>query len=158
MKGRHVGADGANFFTRQQAAGYLGVSVTALRTWQQQGDFVPELVREGVHLYTRRQLDDRKYQMPGELAARAFLAFDAGRTPVQAVIELRADPALVLRLWEHYTRMTAAWVVEAPPGGAAARKAWEKTFRVGELTGEKLRRALELVASDETLRAKLLSE
>lgn len=157
-KASEVGADGVTLFSRRQAAGLLGVSVSALRQWHAQGRLVADHQRAGVHIYTRQQLERwQQMQDPGkgELASKVFAELEGGRTPVQIVIELKAEPEEVRRLVDCYTRLTGGWLVQGPPG---PRRTWEESYQLGPLTPAKLRRALELCAANEALRSKLLQD
>lgn len=155
FKGADVGADGVEWFTRKQAARELGIGESTLRLWHERGSFLPDENRKGVHLYSLKQLNEKRRELPGELAAMAFERFESGLSSVQTVIELRADPGVIGQLYDSYVRMSSAWVVAGPPG---SRATWEQTFRVGPITPGKLRRALELCSADPKLREKLLSE
>lgn len=154
-KAHEVGADNSTLYSRTQASAYLGVAVSTLRLWQASGRFEPSRQRKGVWLYERKHLDECARTLRtsnGELAREVFGRLEQGRTAVQIVMELAADPEQVAQLVDSYARLTGSWLVAGPPG---PRRAWEDTYRVGELTPTKLRRALELVAATPELRAKL---
>ncbi len=153
-KGAEVGADGVRIFTRRQAADYLGVGVSTLRWWHSLGRLVPGIVRDGVHLYTREALEEWQRGNPDAVASQAFKLFEEGETPVAVVIALHADPIAIEKLHEQYVRLSGSWCVAGPPG---PRRVWERTYRLGEITARKVRIALELCASDEELRAKLIA-
>jgi hypothetical protein len=155
FKGSDVGADGVEWFTRKQAARALGIGESTLRLWHDSGSFLPDENRKGVYLYSLKQLNEKRRELPGELAALAFEHFERGMNAVQVVIALRADPGVIGQLYDSYVRMTSAWVVAGPVGSKAA---WEATYRVGPITAMKIRRALELCSADPKLREKLLSE
>lgn len=152
-KAAAVGCDGVTFFSPQQAAEALAVSVSTLRNWRQSGRLVPAEVRDSIHIYTAEQIERARRDHGGHLAAEAFKLFELGRTPVQVVIELSAEPEQVARLHRHYVELSGAWVIEGPNG---PRARWEAAYQIGELTPAKLRRALELCAVDPKLRSKLL--
>lgn len=152
-KASEVGADGEKIFSRRQAATYLNVGHTTLRWWHSLGRLVPALNRNGVHLYTREQLEQWQRGNPDAVSARAFALFEGGATAVQVVIELHADPETVEKLQAIYTRLSGSWLIQGPSG---PRYAWERAYAIGKLTPEKLRKALELCSADESLRAKLI--
>lgn len=149
-----MGADGVKIFTRTQAANYLGVGNSTLRWWHSLGRLVPGLTRDGVHLYTREQLELWQRGNPDAVASQAFKLFEQGETPIAVVIALHADPTAIEKLHEQYVRLSGAWVVAGPSG---PRRAWERTYRLGQLTPQKIRIALELCASNEELRAKVIA-
>jgi hypothetical protein len=153
-KAKELGALDPNLFTRKQAADYLGVGFSTIRWWHSLGRLVPALTRDGVHFYTREQLEQWQRGNPDAVASQAFKLFEQGETPIGVVIALHADPTAVEKLHEQYVRLSGAWVVAGPPG---PRRAWERTYRLGQLTPQKLRTALELCANNEELRAKLLA-
>lgn len=152
-KGKHVGADGVNLFTRRQAAATLGVHVATVRQWESRQALAAKIV-EGVHLFTAEQIELLRASRQGKLAGLAFQMFEDGKTPVQVVIELGIDPQRIAKMHLSYVQLSQSWVVKGPSG---PRAAWERTYRIGELTSEKLRRALELVSTNPALREKLLA-
>jgi hypothetical protein len=155
-KGAAVGANGSALFTRQQAAAFLGVSLGSIRRWAAEGKLEPAKRRSGVNLYTREQLEEHAVRIGkgrGELAAQAFSMLEAGRTPVEIVIELAAPPAEIYEIVQAYAKLSQSWIVAGPEG---PRDVWEITYGLGRLTPTLLRRALELCAAHEPLRKKLL--
>lgn len=148
-----VGADGINLFSRAQAAGALGVSDSTLRKWHSQKLFVPAHQREGTYLYTAKQIAERRKLQNGKLAGLAFRLFEQGCSAVETVIELEAPPEAIAKLHAEWVKLSGGWVVAGPTG---TRSSWERTYGIGKLTPAKLRVALELVASNPALRAKLL--
>jgi hypothetical protein len=153
-KANEVGANGRELLSRTQTARELAIAEKTLRLWHDKGVFVPALRRRGVWLYTREQVEEHRTQMPGELAALAFRAFEAGHSAVETVIALRANPGVIRALHTSYLEMSSAWVIAGPAG---SRASWEATYRLGKLTAEKLRCALELCGTHPELRAKLLA-
>lgn len=151
-KASEVGADGQKIFSRRQAATFLNVGHTTLRWWHSLGRLVPALNRNGVHLYTRDQLEQWQRGNPDAVSARAFALFEQGATAVQVVIELHADPETIEKLHAVYARLSGSWLIKGPSG---PRHAWEKAYAIGKLTPEKLRKALELCAANDDLRQKL---
>lgn len=147
----HVGADGKELFSRTQAGRFLGLSFRQLRYAEEIGRLKAILI-EGTHLFPRAELERYRAGEPGTLAARAFAAFEAGKSATDAVIALEAEPRAIADLHAAWIEMSGAWVVGGPRG---SRRAWEQTYKIGALTPAKLRRALELCAADATLRAKL---
>ncbi len=147
-KGADIGADGVILFTRRQASNALGVTLATVKLWEKAGTMVPRCV-EGVHVFSRDQIETVRSNRIGKLSSHAFRAFEAGKTPVQVVIDHGVDPERVAKMHDAYIRMSGSWVVQGPSG---SREAWERTYRIGPLTPEKLRRALELCASRADLR------
>ncbi len=149
-----MGADGLHLFTRKQAARTLGVHVKTVIKWAQNRTLVPARNVEGVHLYTREQIDLMRRDRVGKIASEAFALFELGKTAVQVVIELGVEPDTIERMHASYVKLSSSWVVKGPSGPLAA---WEATYRLGPITPEKLRRALELCASHPALREKLIA-
>lgn len=153
-KASEVGADGVKLFSRKQAANALQVGHNTLIWWHSLGRLVPALTRNGVHLYTAEQLAEWRRGNPEAVAAQAFKLFEEGQTSIAVVIALHAEPSTIEKLFEQYVRMSAGWLIAGPHG---SRSAWERTYHLGKLTPQKLRTALELCASNDELRAKLLA-
>lgn len=151
-RGKEVGADGIELFTRGQAAEALGVSLACVKLWERSQTIVPRLV-EGVHVFTRDQIETLRSNRVGKLSAIAFRSFEDGLSPVQVVIRYGIDPERIAKMHAAYIRMTSSWVVKGPSGSV---EAWERTYQLGPLTPDKLRRALELCASTPALRKILL--
>lgn len=148
---RRIGADGRELFSRAQACRFLGLTLNQLRYVQKSGRLQPITI-EGTHLFPRAELERYRAQEPGQLAARAFAAFEAGKSATEAVIDLKAEPRAIADLHAAWIEMSGAWVVAGPRG---SRRAWEATYQIGPLTAIKLRRALELCAASPELRAQL---
>lgn len=147
-----IGADGKGIFSRRQACRMLGITLRQLRHAQDTGR-IHSIVSEGTHLFPRAELERYRAQEPGEVAARAFRCFEEGKSAVETVIELHAEPRAIEDLHAAWVEMTGAWVIAGPKG---SRRAWEATYKLGALTPQKLRRALELCAAAPELREKLL--
>jgi hypothetical protein len=152
-QGGKLGADGREVFTRGQAAKFLGLTHEQLRHLHRSNRIRSTRV-EGCHLFARHELERYRDQAPGELAARAFELFEAGKTAPQVVIELRADPSAIADLLEAWAKMSGHWTIAGPRG---PRRAWEDVYKIGELTPGKMRRALEIVAGVPELRARMLA-
>lgn len=151
-RAKDVGADGIVLFTRRQAAQALGVSLATVRLWERAQTMVPRCV-EGIHVFSRDQIETLRSNRVGKLSALAFRCFEDGLSPVQVVIKYGVDPERIAKMHAAYIRMTGSWVVKGPSGSIDA---WERTYRIGPLTPDKLRRALELCASTPSLRKTLL--
>jgi hypothetical protein len=133
----------------------LGISRGTLRNWRLSGRLQPAQMSGTQALYTPAQIEYARRQQSGTLAARAFALFEAGHTAVAVVIELEADPEAVRTWHAHYIDLSSSWIVRGPDG---SRDRWESAYKIGALTPDKLRRALELCAADPKLRALLLGE
>lgn len=151
-KKRPTDTDKAPLLTRIEVCRQLGVAKTTVRRLEESGELNP-VVFQGVHYFDRRQVITLLKARAHSHAARAFALFEAGKQPVQVVLELDVDPEQIQRLWEHYNRMQKCWIVEGP----GSLKAWEPVYKLGELTPRKLLRALELVCANPQLRATLLA-
>lgn len=148
---RFVGADGRELFSRTQAAKALGVSEDAVRRLERRG-LLRAVVLEGVHVFTRHELERHRDAKPSSNASAAFALFEQGLAAVDVVIKLNLDPSEIQSLYAAWSTMSGAIVVAAPRGSA---KAWERAYGVGPLTPAKIRLALELVGAVPELRARL---
>lgn len=152
MKAAHVGADGVTVFSRTQAARFLAVTVPNIRAAEQRGALRP-MVIEGVHLFSRDELERyRASTKHGEVAARAFKSFAAGRTAADVVQELEIPPDMARHLQSTYVELSSSVLCAAPPG---TRAAWERAFGV-QLEPELVLRAVQLAARTPSIRARLL--
>jgi hypothetical protein len=114
------------------------------------GAITPTVV-DGVHLFPASEVRAAIRLREGRIAGRAFELFEVGKTPVQVVMELNADPQIIHDLHRGYHELLGNWVVEGP----GSLKAWEPVYRLGKLTARKLLRALEIVCANPALRAEL---
>jgi hypothetical protein len=147
-------ADGVQWFTRVQAARYLGISIQAVKAAQARGALAAQSV-QGVSVFSRATLDTYRDSTPrGELAALAFVRFAAGETCADVVIALRVQPAMAESLLEAYARCAGVIVVAAPSCG---REEWAALLKLPTLTPALVLRALELCAQTPSLRARLLA-
>jgi hypothetical protein len=97
--------------TRAQAAERLGVSVSKVRSME--GTILhPELI-DGVHYFTREEIDEAACSMPastrrrsrldeGQIAARVFRLIDNGKEVREIVEELEVPPQLVRTLYREW--------------------------------------------------------
>jgi hypothetical protein len=145
-------AGGAPMLTRAEAAQMLGVSKTTLRLYEKR-ELVQPIFVDGIHWFARATIRDAMKARQHGHSAAAFALFEQGKTPVEVVLELDVEPERIQHLWECYHRLQGCWIVKGP----GSLRAWERTYRLGELTPAKLLRALELVCSNPTLREQLLA-
>lgn len=149
-------ADGKAWFTRTQAARYMGITLDSVKGAQARGA-LQAVVIGGHNIFSRQTLDAYKAARgSADLATAAFALLDAGRCASELVSELKVNPDVALGLVESYRALRNAWLVAGPDNGT--RSAWERTYQIGALTPLKLRRALELAARTPSLRARLLEE
>jgi len=142
------------WFTRTQAARYLGIAVQSVKAAQARGALAAESV-QGVSVFSRAVLDTYRESTPrGELAALAFARYAAGETCADVVIALRIQPALAESLLASYERCAGVIVVAAPSCG---RETWSELLKLPALTPGLVLRALELCAQTPSLRARLLA-
>lgn len=109
------------------------------------------IVLDGVHYFARDAILRAAQARPHAISGKAFTLFEAGKTPVQVVVELEADPEHIRTLWETYNRLQGCWVIQGP----SSLRAWEPVYKLGELTPTKLLRCIEIVCADPKLRALL---
>ena len=140
--------------TRTQAARRIGASVATVRRMEQSGELVP-LVVDGRHLFRAPEVERYVHADEGELAAAVFQALKDGKPAYQIVIDLKLPPDRVERFVEAWVRMTRSWLVMGPEGSLAV---WERTYKLGPLTPERIRRALEIAAQTPSFREKLMRE
>ena len=143
-------AGGQPLLTRSQAAQMLGSGVTTVRRLEKQGLLHP-IVLDGVNYFARDAIARAAQARPNAVSGKAFTLFEAGKTPVQVVVELDADPEHIRTLWETYQRLQGCWVIQGPK----SLRAWEGVYHLGELTPTKLLRCIEIVCADPKLRALL---
>lgn len=119
-------ADTSTWPTCAQAADLLGRSPNTIRNWERRGKLHPVRVErrnesggpsevlvydpEELGRLPRRKPDPSQVD-PGEVAARAFEAFDAGRSVRQVVVALRIPPAEADELHEWWTAQGGSEVV-----------------------------------------------
>jgi hypothetical protein len=111
--------DISNWYTRQQAADTLGVSVTTIATYERQGKIHSRqayrddgrgiehrvAVYDPAELNTLPRLGARTAApSPGEIAAQSFELFNGGKTERDVVVALRILPALAEQLYESWQR------------------------------------------------------
>lgn len=149
---RPTDTEKAPLLTRAEVGRQLGIAKTQVRRLEASGELHPVMFR-GVHYFDRRQVLALLKLRAHTYAARAFALFEAGKQPVDVVLELDVDPEQIQRLWENYNRMLGCWIVKGP----GSLKAWEPVYKLGELTPHKLLRALEIVCSNPQLRATLMA-
>jgi hypothetical protein len=153
IRGVDIGADGVNLFTRGQAAKFLRVNVRLVRLQAEKGRLECVVIR-GVECFTRKALEQyRAMSQRGQLASKAFRALEQGKSPAELVIDLMVSPDLAREFAQQYAELSGAWLVAGPSG---PRENWERTYKIGELTPFKLRRALELAACTPELNRRLL--
>lgn len=146
-------ADGIEWFTRTQAARYLGVTVTAIKRAQNRGALRGSVMHD-VTIFARSTLDAyRASRCNSQLATQAYALLDSGKSPTALVSELSLSPEVAIELVASYERLSGSWVVAGPPG---SRSAWCTAYGVNAITPVMLRRALELGLRTPSLRARLL--
>lgn len=152
-RAKDVGADGVTWFTRTQAARYLGVDLSTVKRAQVRGSLAGGQVA-GVHVFTRPELDRyRAGNQRGAVAATAFVMLEAGRPVSALVIELEIEPSIAADLARHFAELTESIICASPKG---SRAAWSRAFGV-ELSPAMVLRALELCARGSAkLRGQLL--
>lgn len=106
--------DLSNWWTRQQAADFLRVSVTTIATYERQGKLIPRYayrpdsrnIEHRVAVYDPEELGKLHRfgarpdaQESGETAARCFELFNEGKSVRGVVVELRLRPDLVKQLY-----------------------------------------------------------
>jgi len=128
----------------------LGSSKTTVRRLENTGLLHP-IVLDGVHYFAREAIARAAQARPHALSGKAFTLFEAGKTPIETVVELDADPEHIHALWETYQRLQGCWVIQGPK----SLRAWEGVYHLGELTPTKLLRCIEIVCADPKLRALL---
>jgi hypothetical protein len=101
-------AAGGNELTRKQVAQRLGISETSVRRLEGtrlhpivRGRFV-HFDRQEVETFAEKKSQDRTKSDAGEVAARAFELFRAGKDLREVVIELRQTPERVRQLHREY--------------------------------------------------------
>lgn len=149
-KKRPEDSEGHPLLTRSEAAKMLGAHKTTVRRLENRGLLKPLLI-DGVHYFSREAVARAAQARPHAVSGPAFKLFKAGMQPEDVVIELCADPDHIAQLWASYNAMLGNWVVKGP----GSLKAWELTYKVGELTPKKLLRCLEIVHANPRLRAEL---
>lgn len=141
--------DGVQFFSSRQAAKYLDVGATAIANYRTMGRLSPGLI--GRHpVYTLADLDRHKNKEQ-TIQARVFAELKAGRSPVDVVLELDADPAKVGRWVGQYAKLSRLWLVETPRGSFGR---WLEARGLTEFTPRQLRRVIELLATDPLVQEK----
>ena len=112
--------------TRSQAARRMRVSVSTVR--RMEGDALDPVVIEGRHYFRADDVESVRPRTDGEIAARAFEAFSAGKNVVATVIELEQPPALIEDLYKSWQRLSGDLIVRELGG-------WKKIGRVFESLG-----------------------
>jgi len=154
IKASGIHADGVRWFTRTQAARYLGITLGGVKSAQARGGLASHTI-EGVSCFTRATLDLYRESTPsGALAARAFGMFDAGASAADVVIALAVQPATAQALLAAFAACSGACVVACPTMGRAA---WASLYELPAITPALLLRALELSAQSPSLRPRLLA-
>ena len=115
--------DISNWWTRQEAANFLRVSVTTIATHEKQGKLNPRYayrpdsrnIEHRVAVYDPEEVQKiRRYsarpeaQESGETAARCFELFNEGKNVRSVVIELRLRPDLVKQLYASWEETGSA--------------------------------------------------
>lgn len=149
-----VAADGSRWYTRTQAARFLGVSLAAVKAAQKRGSLAVSSV-QGVSVFSRDTLTSWRDSTPrGAIAAAAFRCYARGRSAAQVVADLEILPVTAITLQAAYAECSGGLLVACSP---MARATWARVYGVPELTPELVLRAVEICAQTPALRAKLLS-
>ena len=150
-----AGADGTRWYSSEQAAEALGITVEAVYKARKRGTLGG--TKRG-RCWLHSAADLVRYQSGRITAARArtlcWQLFEEGHGPARVVIDLGLPPAMVAHEWRQYCELSSHWVVAAPKGPKAA---WEATFGLGPLSPQMILCALELVARHPKLRPQLLA-
>jgi len=135
--------------TRTEAARRMGVSVSTVRRMEHSA--LTPIVVQGKHLFRCEEVDRYTAKGEGEIAARAFALFEAGKSPVDAVILLEQVPERIQQLHEEWAKLSCRIAADAPSGGLARflRDEFE-----GSLTPRALTAAMRMLYLDEDLRAR----
>ena len=140
-------------WNRRQVAEALGCDKSAVRRMEASGKLMPILL-DGEYLFDPQQVQKLNARNGPEISGAAFTLFAQGKTAIDVVIALNADPEAVERLFQLYHRLARNWVIQGP----ASLATWEKYFDLGELTPGKILCALELVGCNPDLRAYLMAD
>ncbi len=145
-------ADTTTWLTRIDIADMLRISDHTIRAWERKGRLNPQrVVRQDAAGHERplivydprevaklpRRVGVEAYTLPaGEIAARAFELFEAGKTVREIVVELRETPDNVLILREKWLDAGGAELVLSP----AAKEALEGELGAFETVAELVER------------------
>ena len=136
--------------TRSEVATHLDTSLKTVRNLETRG-FLRPVKLEGVNYFTRHDVAQAIEARPRAICGKAFALFKEGIEPIDAVVELDADPDHIDRLYRTFKRMEGCWVVQGPK----SLRAWEPVYRLGELTPRKLLKCVELVSGNPRLRKEI---
>lgn len=134
--------------TRAEAARRMNVSVATVR--RMEGEQLHPIVVDGKHLFDIEELDRHRKLTDGDLAAAAFELFNADRTQVDAVIELKEAPERIRKLFRDWAEMSEC-VVAGPPG--IGRRQLQRYFQ-GPLSRRMIWICLNIVLGTPALRAR----
>jgi len=137
-------ADPATWYTRAEAASVLGCSIDVIRGLERKGKLRAQIDAKGYHRFSpaevlklhERRRRKRGLHVPqfseGELEARAYSIYDAGRSRNDVVQTLLITSDLAQKFWERWNERYAQRAADAKQ-----QKEVEEEFRRQDIENQK---------------------